>query len=191
MLEYSYHPQNNNEAATSTFPPAASRVLIASSRVAPKSIKSLILCSDGEVRCGRGGGFVVGAPAPPPAGVDPIVRPPPGNAAGAGVEDVRGVDEEGPLLVLASTEGSRGSRALSGSSCSDRKGTSRPWILRTFFSRSMHAWWAFSMSKPSRRSTSRPCNEIRRYNYKRYCIYTSMIVKEHGRNKSASFICAL
>ena len=69
---------------------------------------------------------------------------------------------EGPLLVLASTEGSSGSRALSGSSCSDRKGTSRPWILRTFFSRSMHAWWALSMSKPRRRSTSRPCNEIRR-----------------------------
>lgn len=31
------------------------------------------------------------------------------------------------------------SRAFSGSSCSDRKRTSRPWMRRTFFSRSMHA----------------------------------------------------
>ena len=190
---YSYHHQNSNEAATSTFPPAASRVLIANSRVAPRSIKSLMLCSDGGVRCDRGGG-IVGAPAVTPAGADPIVRPPPGNAAGAGVEDVRGVDEGGTLLVLASREGSRGSRALSGSSCSDRKRTSRPWILRTPFSRSMHAWWAFNMSKPRRRSTSRPCNETRMglgYNYKRYCVCTSITVKEHGKNKSASFICAL
>ncbi|KAJ7770992.1 hypothetical protein DFH07DRAFT_237990 [Mycena maculata] len=143
---------------------------MATSRVAPRSIKMRMLDSG----CELGGAAAGGAAA---LGAAPRVCPPPGNAAGgarAGGADGAAADE-GPAPPSASAASSSGSRALSGSSCSERNDTSRPWMRSTFFPRSMHAWCALSMSNPSRRSTSRP----------------SMTVIEHGRCRSASLSCAL
>jgi hypothetical protein len=57
----------------------------------------------------------------------------------------------------------------------------------------MHAWCAFSMSSPRRRSTSRPSSlcQLHDLGIYRKRRQTSIIVNEHGRCKSASRICAL
>jgi len=136
-------------------------------------------------------------------GAEPSVFPPPGNdellvpallsplvRAGCGV-----LLEEPEVDALGSSTPDSIIRAFSGSSCSERKLTSRPWIRSTDFSRSMHAWCAFNMSSPRRRSTSRPSSWCELYDWGRYIAKegrpTSIIVNEHGRCKSASRICAL
>jgi hypothetical protein len=133
-------------------------VLIANSLVAPRSI-NIRICSSGYLPA-AGDDAAGGLPAPATgAGAAPSVCPPPGKEDG---EVGPGFDPEDELEAInASCSGvSSGFRALSGSSCSDRKPTSRPWIRKTFLARSIHAWWALSMSSPKRRSTSRPCHEI-------------------------------
>jgi hypothetical protein len=151
MLEQAH--QNSKDTATSTFPPAASSVLIAISLLIPRSIRTRMSLS-GYLLAGAGGAClpaVVGRAL----GTAPIVCPPPGKDGG-----FRDCSPELVLAGVGSTVNSPESmmRAWWGSSCSERKRTSRFWIRRTFFSRSMHAWWALSMSKPRRRSTSRPWN---------------------------------
>lgn len=69
------------------------------------------------------------------------VFPLPGNeddgVAGGPAEDGPAAAEDGwPLLLFSRTIPSR---ALSGNSCSERNLTSRPWMRKTFLSRSIHA----------------------------------------------------
>ena len=143
------------DAAKSMFPFAASRVLIACSLLAPRSISRRMFASEYRP-AGCAGGRGTAPDRPVAAGAPPRDWPLPGKGV-----DVEGFDDDrlGPgeeAVASCSAESSAGSRALSGSSCSDRKLTSRPWIRRQFFARSIHAWCALSMSRPSRRSTSRP-----------------------------------
>ncbi|KAG2115841.1 uncharacterized protein F5147DRAFT_382365 [Suillus discolor] len=136
-------------------------------------------------------------------GAEPSVFPPPGNdeplapallpplvCGGCGA-----LLEEPGVDAVGSSAPDSINRAFSGSSCSERNRTSRPWIRSTDFSRSMHAWCAFSMSSPRRRSTSRPSSLCELYYWWKYIRKeerpTSIIVNEHGRCKSASRICAL
>lgn len=134
-------------------------------------------------------------------GAEPSVFPPPGNdeplvpallppLVRVGCEALL---EEPEVDALGSSTPDSIIRAFSGSSCSERKLTSRPWIRSTDFSRSMHAWCAFSMSSPRRRSTSRPSSlcQLHDLGIYRKRRQTSIIVNEHGRCKSASRICAL
>ncbi|KAI0832939.1 hypothetical protein BC628DRAFT_370449 [Trametes gibbosa] len=168
----------------SKLPPAASSAPIAASRVAPRPMSISTDTSGCRLSAPPGTGWPPGAPGPLPAaageGADPRICPLPGKGTACGAPafcepdapaaPAPAVDEpDGPVSVSSWPEFMM--RAFSGSSCSARKRTSRPWIRRTFFSRSMHAWCALSMSRPNSRSTSRP----------------SMIVNEQGRKRSASF----
>jgi len=142
------------DAAKSMFPPAASRVLIACSLLAPRSISRLIFASECRFAgCTEGRGTAPGRPAA--IGAAPRAWPLPGKGV-----DVEGIDDDrlgpGEEAVANCSAECSGTRALSGSSCSGRKLTSRPWIRRQFLARSIHAWCALSMSRPRRRSTSRP-----------------------------------
>jgi hypothetical protein len=150
--------QNNSDAATSTFPAEASSMDIAMSLEAP-SLMSVWMDSSGcdVLDCCRDGGWGEGVPPALPD-PDPRVFPPPGNlraAAGSGCLRC----PSGPAPASSIVPPSSAIRALTGSSCSERNLTSRPWIRRTFFSRSMHAWCAFSMSSPKSKSTSLPCEK--------------------------------
>ncbi|KAG1782960.1 hypothetical protein EV702DRAFT_234392 [Suillus placidus] len=151
-------------------------------------------CRDGAA-AGRVGARGVGAEPsvfPPPGNDEPLVPAPPLPLVRAGCETL---PEEPEVDALGSSTPESIIRAFSGSSCSERKLTSRPWIRSTDFSRSMHAWCAFSMSSPRRRSTSRPSSLCELHDLGgdigKEGRPTSIIVNEHGRCKSASRICAL
>lgn len=123
--------QNKSEAATSTFPPAASSELIATSLVAPKSINNCILSSG----CRLGGaGALCRLGEDPLPGAEPSVCPEPGNDGPPPVAPLPLASEVDDVPSISS-----GKRALLGNSCSERNLTSRPWMRSTPFSRSMHA----------------------------------------------------
>ncbi|KAG2369798.1 hypothetical protein BDR07DRAFT_541526 [Suillus spraguei] len=136
-------------------------------------------------------------------GAEPNVFPPPGNDEPLVPALLSPLSRVGCAVLLGEPEVDTPEsstpdsiiRAFSGSSCSERKLTSRPWIRSTDFSRSIHAWCAFSMSSPRRRSTSRPSSSCEPHGWGRYIgkegRLTSIIVNEHGRCKSARRICAL
>ncbi|KAJ8589059.1 hypothetical protein M405DRAFT_226441 [Rhizopogon salebrosus TDB-379] len=154
---YLSRPQNNKLAATSTFPPAASSVLIAISRDTPSPMSSVIADSGCRVCAAAGRVAARGV------GAEPSVFPPPGNDGlvplpTLACEGCGTLLEEPDVEALGSSTPESIKRACSGSSCSERKRTSRPWMRSTDFSRSIQAWCAFNMSSPRRRSTSRPLN---------------------------------
>lgn len=142
-------PQNSNDAATSRLPPAASSVLIAISRVAPSPINVAMSPSECRLAVGRGAGARLCAATEARGGALDVgpdnVCPPLGKEGVAGgwlrVASAELVVELDPAAGRAAGSSSPESiiRALSGSSCSDKKRTSRFWIRRTFFSRSIHA----------------------------------------------------
>lgn len=135
----------------STFPPAAPSALIASSLDTPNPINICIELSGKWL-----GGFeLAGWVASLALGSEPRVCPVPGKPPPEG----RWSGMRLSVVFVNGSEpgGTSGKRALSGNSCSERNWTSRPWIRSTPFWRSMHAWCVFSISKPKRRSTSRPC----------------------------------
>ena len=136
LFVLSQEVQNSIDAATSTSPPAASNVRIANSLVAPKSINVRMCCSGCLLvaGCEAATGLLASATG---GGAAPSVCPPPGkdDDEGPGFD----ADDELEASKASCSAVSSGSRALSGSSCSDRNPTSRPWIRRTFLARSIHA----------------------------------------------------
>ena len=156
----------------STFPPAASEVLIATSRETPPRsiIVRMELSGYRLLKVALKGHAIV---TNLPHWMNPAYVP--------NREIPRRLRSGGDASVAGSSDICM--RAFSGSSCSGRKETSRPWMRRTFFSKSMQAWCAFSMSRPNRRSTSRPCiiSSDMFFGFTYRMFRTSMIVKEQEK----------